>query len=788
MSLKKLAIILFSLVFVVLTADIVVKAEQEKVLTVDEAIQLFQQQGKKPAVVEGYIVGFTQNPGKYTKDPTKFGDTNVAIAASPDEVNADKIMPVQLPIGDIRKAVNVKDHPENMGKKVRLTGTLDSYFSSPGLKSITNYAFQDKDNQKVSDVIASPNGGEVEKGTAVTLSTVTEGATIYYTLDGSNPTSQSIRYSEQIILNENSVMKAIAVKEGFENSATSTFAYTMVKNEPTRIHDIQGKSHISPYKGKEVKAVTGIVTQVDKSGFYIQDPQPDDDPATSEGIYVYKKDGGAKVGDLVSVDGLVEEFIGQGYADRFDTDLSITEIKAKSLIVKESNQPLPKAVVLGENGVKIPDTIIDNDGFGIFDPAEDAIDFYESLEGMLVTVPQPKVIGPQKNGNLYVTTANGSQKVTTKFGTPLLQADNANPERLSIKVARNYVAKAGDQLLGDITGIVGYDYGNYRISPIGELPALQDGGFKQLGANIQPRLDKLTVATYNIENFSANKKDTSDEKVRRLAYAIKYNLKMPDIIGVEEMQDNNGAINDGTTDAKLSAQRLINAIQEIRGPKYEYVEIAPENNKDGGAPGANIRVGFFYNPSRVKLAQKPVLLEKNVVRIGENNTLFDDTRKPLAAEFTFQGQNIVVIANHLNSKLGDASPFGKIQPLVLKSEAKRVQLAEEVNGFVKGIQERHANAPVVVVGDMNDFEFSKPMQALKGNIMKEMLETVPQENRYTYIHDGNAQVLDHIFVTNNIAPHTIVDPVHLNSNIMDENGRMSDHDPVLAQIDLKKAS
>ena len=68
-----------------------------------------------------------------------------------------------------------------------------------------------------------------------------------------------------------------------------------------------------------------------------------------------------KVGDSVSVDGQVEEFIGPGYADRFDTDLSITEIKAKSVIVKESNQPLPKAVVLGENGVKIPDTIIDND-------------------------------------------------------------------------------------------------------------------------------------------------------------------------------------------------------------------------------------------------------------------------------------------------------------------------------------------------------------------------------------------------------------------------------------------
>ncbi len=59
---------------------------------------------------------------------------------------------------------------------------------------------------------------------------------------------------------------------------------------------------------------------------------------------------------------------------------------------------------------------------------------------------------------------------------------------------------------------------------------------------------------------------------------------MPDIIGVEEMQDNNGTINDGTTDASLSAKRIIDAVLEISGPKYEYVEIAPNNNLDGGAP------------------------------------------------------------------------------------------------------------------------------------------------------------------------------------------------------------
>ncbi|WP_044880788.1 DUF6359 domain-containing protein [Bacillus cereus group sp. BfR-BA-01315] len=788
MDLKKLMSIFLSLMLLISFTSITAKAEEKGVLSVNEAIQLFQQQGSSKGIVEGYIVGYTESSSKYTKDPAKFGDTNVAIADSPNETNPEKIMPVQLPKGDVRTAVNVKDHPENVGKKVQLTGTLELYFNSPGLKSVTAYKFQGETENRVSDVTASPNGGEIAKGTAVTLATSTEGATIYYTLDGSIPTDKSIRYNEPIVLNENSVLKAIGVKEGLSSSAVATFSFTVVTSEQVRIHDIQGKSHVSPYDGKKVRNVEGVVTALDKYGFYIEDPQPDNDPATSEGIYVYKKDANIATGDLVQVDGEVEEFIGPGYAEKFETDLAITEIKASRVAVKANNQQLPPAIVLGENGVKIPDQIIDNDAFGVFDPNEDAIDFYESLEGMRVTMPTPQIVGPQKNGNLYVTVANGGDKVTTKYGTPLLGENQFNPERLSLKVPRDYVAKAGDKFTGDITGVVGYDYGAYRISPVTELPSVTDGGFKQVGANIQPRLGKLTVATYNIENFSANAKETSNEKVKAMAYSIKYNLKMPDIIGVQEMQDNNGSINDGTTDASLSAKRIIDAVQEIHGPKYEYVEVAPQNNQDGGAPGANIRVGFFYNASRVKLADKPKLLETNPTRIGQDNPLFDNTRKPLAAEFTFQGQNIVVVSNHLNSKLGDATPFGKIQPLVLKSEEKRIQLAQEANNFVKGIQKRDVNAPVVIVGDMNDFEFSKPLQALKAENMQDMLETVSKENRYTYIHEGNAQVLDHILVTNNIAPHTVVDPVHLNSNIMKEQGRVSDHDPVLAQIDLKKAS
>lgn len=63
--------------------------------------------------------------------------------------------------------------------------------------------------------------------------------------------------------------------------------------------------------------------------FYIEDNQPDNDPATSEGMYVYKKDANVAVGDLIQVDGVVEEYVGPGYAERFDTDLTTTEIKSE---------------------------------------------------------------------------------------------------------------------------------------------------------------------------------------------------------------------------------------------------------------------------------------------------------------------------------------------------------------------------------------------------------------------------------------------------------------------------
>ena len=80
-------------------------------------------------------------------------------------------------------------------------------------------------------------------------------------------------------------------------------------------------------------------------------------------------------------------------------------------------------------------------------------------------------------------------------------------------------------------------------------------------------------------------------------------MKTPDIIGLTEVQDNDGATDSGTTDASESAKVLIEKIKSLGGPNYIYTDIAPEDKKDGGAPGGNIRVGFLYNPERVTLTE-----------------------------------------------------------------------------------------------------------------------------------------------------------------------------------------
>ena len=591
--------------------------------------------------------------------------------------------------------------------------------------------------------------------------------------------------------------------EGTPAGATASAAQVTAPKEVKNVGEVQGESHQSPLVGKEVVINNVVVTKTDKTGFYIQDKVSDNNPRTSDAVYVASKDK-VESGDLLKVQGTVKE----GYMEEYSVkpgqtfkkpagSLTVTQI-INATITKLGKAELPKALNISE---KMPKDVVDNTPTK-YNPETEALDYWESLEGMLVEVTKPKVTGPQYKGDIYVLPGDYKGQKLNNIGGINLRPGVQNTEVLPVTVGNSFVAKAKDYFNENITGVVTYKNKTYKIDP-SSVPAIQDGGLKREVSKIYPSEDKLTIASYNIENFSANNSghdETPEEKVDKIANSFIKEVHSPDIITLIEVQDNNGGVNDGTVDGVKSGEKLAQRIKSLGGPDYKYTEIAPVDGKDGGKPGANIRVAYLYNPKRVTLIGKEKggseeaarfvngHLEKNPARVDPTSVHFEKVRKSLAAEFEFKGERIVVIANHLKSKLGDDAIYGSNQPSVENTKAKRIEEAKILNAFIKEGLRQNPNLKFVLTGDFNDFEFSDSVKTIVGNELVNLMAEHEQGDRYSYFYRGSNQSLDNILISKNIKDKVVFSPVHINASFMEEHGRASDHDPVVVQIDFSKKS
>ena len=582
---------------------------------------------------------------------------------------------------------------------------------------------------------------------------------------------------------------------------TTTSPQATAPKEVKNIGEVQGESHESPLVGKEVVINNVVVTKTDKTGFYVQDKVSDNNPKTSDAVYVASEEK-VESGDLLKVQGTVKE----GYMEEYSVrpgqtfkkpagSLTVTQI-INATITKLGKADLPKALNISE---KMPKDIVDNTPTK-YNPETEALDYWESLEGMRVEVTKPKVTGPQYKGDIYVLPGDYKGQKLNNIGGVNLRPGVQNTEVLPITVGNKFVSKSKDYFNENITGVVTYKNKTYKIDP-SSVPAIQDGGLKREVSKIYPSEDKLTIASYNIENFSANNKghdETPEEKVDKIANSFIKEVHSPDIITLIEVQDNNGGVNDGTVDGVKSGEKLAQRIKSLGGPDYKYTEIAPVDGKDGGKPGANIRVAYLYNPKRVTLIGKEKggseeaarfvngHLEKNPARIDPTSVHFEKVRKSLAAEFEFKGERIVVIANHLKSKLGDDAIYGSNQPSVENTKAKRIEEAKILNAFIKEGLRQNPNLKFVLTGDFNDFEFSDSVKTIVGNELVNLMAEHEAGDRYSYFYRGSNQSLDNILISKNIKDKVVFSPVHINASFMEEHGRASDHDPVVVQIDFSK--
>ena len=596
----------------------------------------------------------------------------------------------------------------------------------------------------------------------------------------------------------------ISMTDAQARSATTTISLNVF--DPalvTHIHDIQGAAHLSPKTSQAVSNVLGIVTAKRSNGFYLQESTPDSDDATSEGIFVFTSAAPAvSVGDSAVVDGTVTEFRAGGVSSE---NLTVTEISAPTVAVLSSGNALPPPIVIGTGGRSAPTTVIEDDAVGdveasgVFDPASDGIDFYESLEGMRVQVNSPVAVGPtSSNREIPVVGDDGAgASVRTARGGIVVRPGDFNPERIILDDEISGgptlpLVNVGDHFDAPAIGVLDYSFGNYKLEVTDPLSAVSGNLTQETTTPANP--DQLAVATFNVENL-----DPADgpAKFNALAAVIVNNLQAPDIVALEEVQDNNGATNDGTVDATSTYTTLIAAVTAAGGPTYQFRQIDPVNGQDGGEPGGNIRQGFLFRVDRgLSFADRPggtALAATTVIssgvdthlafspgRIEPTNSAFANSRKPLAGEFVFNGHTLFVIANHFNSKGGDQPLFGRFQPPARSSETQRHQQAQIVHDFVQSILIADPDAAVVALGDLNDFEFSDTVTTLSAGVLHDLLATLPQSERYTYVFEGNSQSLDHILLSNYLKVRPFAyDVVHVNSEFATQ---VSDHDPQVVRL------
>ncbi|MDI2126842.1 endonuclease/exonuclease/phosphatase family protein [Yinghuangia seranimata] len=568
-----------------------------------------------------------------------------------------------------------------------------------------------------------------------------------------------------------------------------------------RIHDIQGPGRLSPLKGTQVSAVPGVVTAVrdfgSARGFWIQDPTPDNDPRTSEGVFVFTGSASPKaaVGDAVAVTGKVEEYY-PGAAD--SNGQSLTEVTGATWTVKSSGNALPAPVVL--DAATVPDAYTADGDLEArpLQPDAYALDLYEALEGERVQVADTRVVGATNTHNELWVTVEPTQNATAAGGTLYGSYDAQNGGRLKVTSLIPFAerpfpaANVGDTLSGVTAGPLTYDqFGGYTVAAT-TLGTLTSGG-RAAEVTRGQKTTELAIATYNVENLSP--KDPQ-AKFDRLAHGVVDNLARPDIVALEEIQDNSGPTNDGTTAADQTLQQLVDAIVAAGGPRYEWRSIDPQDGKDGGQPGGNIRTAFLFDPARVQFVDRaggdattPVGVRKSWLgqtqltlspgRIAPADEAWTSSRKPLAAEFRFRGRTVFVVANHFNSKGGDQGLDARVQPPQRSSEVQRLKQAALVHQFVGDVLKSDPRANVVVLGDLNDFGFSPALKTLTDDgSLRDLVTTLPANEQYGYVYNGNSQVLDHILTSPRVTRFEY-DIVHVNAEFADQ---ASDHDPQVLRV------
>jgi uncharacterized protein len=229
--------------------------------------------------------------------------------------------------------------------------------------------------------------------------------------------------------------------------------------------------------------------------------------------------------------------------------------------------------------------------------------------------------------------------------------------------------------------------------------------------------------------------DIGDGRFDALARVIVEDAHSPELVALQEIQDNDGAEITEVANASRTFEVLIEAVQALGGPWYEWADLPPISGADGGQPGGNIRNGYLYDPARVRL------VADSMVRLGDQTEAYDGSRKALKAEFEViaTGKRLALINVHLASKRHQYSIFAPNQPGFDPRESQRIVQAEIIRDELLRLIERGVD--YYVTGDFNDFEFSDSVLAMLGDESVNLVNQIPVDERFDYNHRGKLHTL-----------------------------------------------
>lgn len=205
------------------------KGTESQPYTVADVIAL---ENSRPAAawVTGFIVGGLNSAGTLidNDNPSIIGLGTTA-PPTEGEIDMSTVIPVQLVAdSDPRAALNVKDNPSNIGQQASVHGTLELYCSQTGVKNTDDYKLGSV-TVAVEKPVFTPAAGTYNAAQNVTIACATEGADIFYTLDGTEPTASSTKYTAAIAVSTDGThtIKAIAIK-GSDKSEVVTAVYKIM--------------------------------------------------------------------------------------------------------------------------------------------------------------------------------------------------------------------------------------------------------------------------------------------------------------------------------------------------------------------------------------------------------------------------------------------------------------------------------------------------------------------------------------------------------------------------------